>query len=274
MRIEKKGILIKVFVLISYLIMIAVNALANILPINGMTTGQVSDAYPNLFAPAAITFSIWGLIYFLILGYVLYQLGLFHKEETVEKAQLIEKIGIYFISSSLLNAAWILAWHFRLIPISLIFMIGILVCLIIIALTIKKIELSLTEELLVRLPFSAYFGWITVSAIANVIALLVDINWNRFGLSEQFWAVAVIALGLVIGIMTMYKYKDKVYSLVIIWAYIGILIKHLSANGFAGQYASVIVTVSISIAVLVTGEIYLILLEGYTKDETQQTSEE
>ncbi len=48
----------KIPVLITFVLMIGVNALANILPINGINTGQVSDNYRNLFAPAAITFSI------------------------------------------------------------------------------------------------------------------------------------------------------------------------------------------------------------------------
>lgn len=48
----------KIPVLITFVLMIGVNALANILPINGVNTGQVSDNYRNLFAPAAITFSI------------------------------------------------------------------------------------------------------------------------------------------------------------------------------------------------------------------------
>jgi hypothetical protein len=42
--------------------MIVLNVLANALPLGGRTTGEISDAYPNLFAPAGYTFAIWGLI--------------------------------------------------------------------------------------------------------------------------------------------------------------------------------------------------------------------
>ena len=59
---------IKIAVVVTYLIMIAVNAMANILPINGIDTGAVSDSYPNLFAPAGLTFSIWGVIYLVVGG--------------------------------------------------------------------------------------------------------------------------------------------------------------------------------------------------------------
>ena len=74
---KNNKILINTFVAITYLAMITINALANILPINNMTTGDISDKYGNLFAPAGITFSIWGLIYLLLAAYVVYQFGLF-----------------------------------------------------------------------------------------------------------------------------------------------------------------------------------------------------
>ena len=50
---------------------IAINALANILPINGMNTGQISGFYPNYFVPAGFTFGIWSIIYLLLLAYTI-----------------------------------------------------------------------------------------------------------------------------------------------------------------------------------------------------------
>lgn len=50
----------KILVVVTFAAMLTANALANILPINGKSTGEVSDSYSNLFAPAGVTFSIWG----------------------------------------------------------------------------------------------------------------------------------------------------------------------------------------------------------------------
>ena len=69
-----------ILAVITFLGMIVVNALANILPINNTTTGDVSNAYPNLFAPAALTFSIWGVIYALLAAYTIYKTGIFKKK--------------------------------------------------------------------------------------------------------------------------------------------------------------------------------------------------
>lgn len=133
----KESIFIKMLVLATYLAMIIVNALANILPINGVKTGEVSNAYPNLFAPAAITFIIWGLIYLLLAGHVLYQLGSFRDIGTPYKHELLSKVGLIFSISSLANVAWIFSWHNFMIPFSMLWMIIILLCLITIMQTIK-----------------------------------------------------------------------------------------------------------------------------------------
>lgn len=60
---------------------IVVNILANSLPLNGKFTGELSDAYPNLFVPAGITFAIWGVIYLLIAAFAVYQFRDFSKKK-------------------------------------------------------------------------------------------------------------------------------------------------------------------------------------------------
>ncbi len=231
--------------------MVIVNMLANIIPINGVTTGQVSDSYPNLFAPAGITFAIWGLIYLLLAGYTLYQIGFFQGYFGMIKGDLLEKTGLLFSISSIANAAWIFSWHYYLIPVSMLLMAVILVCLILINRLINDQWLSTREEIFIRIPFSVYFGWITVAAIANAVVLLVSLGWHGFGIPEPTWAAIIISIGVIIGITTMLKNKDTVYGLVFIWAYAGILIKHTSESGFSGQYPAVIITVAACIVLLV-----------------------
>ena len=58
---------------LGFALVLTLNTLANALPINGMNTGEVSALYPNLFVPAGFTFSIWGIIYLLLLGFVIFQ---------------------------------------------------------------------------------------------------------------------------------------------------------------------------------------------------------
>lgn len=231
--------------------MVVVNALANILPINNTTTGDVSNSYPNLFAPAAVTFSIWGIIYALLAAYTAYQTGLVHKISTAT-SKVCSDINTFYILSSVANMLWIFSWHYKQIGVSVIFMLVILFALIRIADISKKIQLSPKENFLIRLPFSVYFGWITVATIANITTFLVSINWNGFGLTNQLWMIIILLVGTVIGLLRMLKDKNRAYGLVLIWAYLGIWMKHTAT--FSSQYPAVITTVLICIGIFILAE--------------------
>jgi len=212
----------------------------------------------NLFAPTGLTFIIWGVIYLLLAAHTLYQLGLFRKKGEVVKTALLKEVGILFGISSLANFAWIFAWHYKVIPLSMVLMLVILVCLALIYIRIHKEKLTTNEKIFIRLPFSVYFGWITVATIANATTLLVDMLGspvNFLSISEVVWTVAILLIGLLIGVVTTLKHRDVAYGLVIVWACIGILIKHLMdkplPDGFNSQYPAVIATVIFSLVVLV-----------------------
>jgi len=248
-----KNLFIKILVAFTYLAMVVINALANALPINGVGTGQVSDAYANLFAPAGLTFSIWGVIYALLAAYTLYQFNLFEKNKSDKRENLFQRIGSYFILTSIINILWIFAWHYDFIGISLLLMIGLLFFLIKIADILNKENFSTKEKFFMLLPFSIYFGWITVATIANVTVFLVSLGWGGFGLSDQFWTILVLIVGTLIGMARMYKDRNIFYGLVFVWAYFGIWFKHIAVDGFAGKYLGVIITTLICIIFFLFG---------------------
>lgn len=239
--------------------MITVNALANILPIGGVTTGEISDLYADLFAPASITFAIWGLIYLLLAGYVLYQFGLFQKKKEKAREEIFAKIAPYFIASSIANALWILAWHNKLIFLSLLLMLVILYCLIKIADVFKQRKSDLNKKIFLITPFTIYFGWITVATIANVTTFLVSIRWYGFGLPQETWTVIILIIGALIGMLRMLKDKNIIYGIVFIWAYLGILIKHISPEGFDSEYTPVIITAPVTMVMLIITKVYIYL---------------
>ena len=242
--------MMKILVAIAYFCMVTVNTLANVIPINGKNTGQVSDSYQNLFAPAGITFSIWGVIYILLAIYVLYQFGFLRHHQKISLDLVFKTIGPAFILSSLANSVWIFAWHYDMIGLSMGLMIVILLSLITINGMLKKIELKTKEKLFVQVPFSIYFGWITIATIANATTLLVSLGFGGFGIDEYFWTIFILIVGFIIGAVTTYFNKDIAYGIVIIWAYIGIWIKHVSETGFDKMYPLVIYTAVFSIAVM------------------------
>jgi hypothetical protein len=260
----KGSLIVRLGAALAYLVMLAVNFLAVSLPLNGVTQADIADSYPNLFAPAGFAFSIWGIIYLLLAGYTIFQLGLGQIEQSRLQADFFNKVGVLFALSSLVNAAWLFSWHYNAIVLSLILMLGLLICLILIVQDIKKKELLFREKVLVRLPFSIYFGWITVATIANATVLLVYLGWDGFGISEVTWTVLMLIAGLLIGGAAMFRNKDLAYGLVIIWAYTGILYKHISAGGFDGHYPAVIYTVVACLVLLLIAEAF-VLFSGRKK---------
>lgn len=249
--------MVMILVLMTYIIMILLNIMANVLPINNVTTAEVSDAYANLFTPAGITFSIWLLIYILLLGYTLYQFKSF-KDIAYEDKHQFKRIGFIFSISSLANALWILAWHHDRIGLSLLLMLIILACLIVINGITREMIFTLRDWFFIKLPFEVYFGWITVATIANLSVYLVKLKWQGLGFSQVFWVSLAILIGAVIAVYNIYFYKAPAYGTVIVWAYMGIIIKHLSASAYGGRYIQVIIAASIGIIMTVIAEYQII----------------
>ncbi|MFW6181125.1 MAG: hypothetical protein ACOC8N_05195 [Spirochaetota bacterium] len=221
--------------LLGFLGVVAVNILANALPLNGRFTGEISDRYPNLFVPAGWTFSIWGLIYLLLAVFIVYQLAdAFGR--TGSRSHFLERIGLLFFVSCLANVGWLFAWHYELLLVSLPVMLVLLVSLIGIyrRLRVGRSSASRQDKLLVHLPFSVYLGWITVATIANVTVLLVSLQWNRFGLGEQLWTVLLMAVAVLLAITVLLFRRDIFYALVVDWALVGIVLKRLSEPVPAG----------------------------------------
>ena len=254
---KSRLLLLSLLNLVGFLDTITVNVLANALPINNKTTGELSDQYPNLFVPSGLTFSIWGLIYILLAIFVIYGLVVAIRKET-EESSFIRNIGVLFFISCLANISWIFAWHYEVVPLSLVIMLALLGTLLTIYLRLRigKSGSTTTEKYLVHLPFSIYLGWITIATIANVTALLVDINWNTFGLGEPFWAVVVIIIGIAIALSILFTRKDIFYCLVVDWALLGILLKRLADPT---PVPSIIVTTIVGMVLITVGVIGQIL---------------
>ncbi|MEC5144500.1 hypothetical protein [Chitinophaga sp. 212800010-3] len=222
-----------IFNTLGYILMIAVNALATLLPINGQTPAQVSEDYPNLFAPAGFTYAIWGVIYAGLLVFVIYQLWLaFSGRQPEILYRLMHKMKDWFLISSVANACWLFAWHYHLIPVSVVIMLILLSSLLIIHINlgIGVLPVSTAERLLVHFPFSMYLGWITVATLANISALMVyaGLEGNRH--SQVIWTDILIGAGTLLCMGMILLRNNIVYALVTVWALYGILLKRKHAD--------------------------------------------
>jgi benzodiazapine receptor len=201
---------------------IAVNGLANAIPFNGQTTGEVSDKFDVLFVPAGYVFAIWGIIYLGLLAFGIYQV-LPGRRENLR----LGRIGYLFVLGSLANIAWLPLWHYERFPLSLVAMVVLLLSLIgiYLELDIGRARVPLVEKAAVDLPFSIYLGWITVATIANVTDVLDYVGWGGWGIGPEVWTIVMLLAGLAIAAAVSFTRGDIAYSAVLVWAYIGIAIK-------------------------------------------------
>ncbi len=205
---------------------IIVNGLANALPFNGLSTGEVSDRFGALFVPAGYVFSIWGLIYIGLIAYSIFQALPRQRENPRLRA-----IAYLYCLSCLANAVWLLLWHYLQFELTVLVMLVLLVLLIMIYLRlgVNKIDVQLAERLTTRFTFSIYLGWITVATIANISQVLWISGWRGAPLQESSWALIMMAAGVVIAYLMSILRHDWAYILVLIWAFVGIAIKQTSA---------------------------------------------
>lgn len=217
---------------ISFLFAVAINGAANVLPINGQTTAEISDRFRVYVVPAGYVFAIWGLIY---IGQLAFLIQTWRPSRRSDP--LLRRIGLLPAWIGLLNGAWILLWHYEIFIVTVPVMVTLLVSLIWLyrragfeATARPRSGLSAADRWLVQLPFSLYLGWITVATIANVAAVG---NWagvSTFGFAPQLVAAVVLLVGLAIATLVMLRTADVAYGAVIVWAYVGILVKETATE--------------------------------------------
>jgi benzodiazapine receptor len=228
---------------ITLILVITVNALANILPINGITTAEVSARYPNLFVPAGFTFGIWGFIYLLHIlhvGFSTYILVSPHRTASPIGA-LTQKINPWFWLSCVLNSCWILAWHHHHVLLSVVIMIALFFTLMvvfrIITISERTLALGYLEHISLETPFIIYLSWINVAMIANITALLVSNGWQGGGIEPYIWSCIMIGVATIIGVWMSVKWHRPAYTAVIVWSIIGIYANQSAANATIGYAA-------------------------------------
>lgn len=224
--------------LAAFIATLVMNSLSNSLPLNGRTPAQLSELYPNLFVPAGLTFSIWGVIYTWLLVFIIWQVGALFSAKHLEKiAPIIDKLSWFFTITCVLNITWLFAWHWQLLWVSVVVMCSLLYALI--SLNIQMgtgfSKINATEKWLIHAPFGIYLGWISVATIANVTATLVGHQWNGWGISAENWGIIMVSAGFLIATAIVILRNNVFYGLAVIWALYGIMLKRGTEISEASQ---------------------------------------
>ncbi|HEY5408246.1 MAG TPA: hypothetical protein VIJ92_14215, partial [Ginsengibacter sp.] len=209
---------------ITLLMMLFANYASNTGFFSTENVADISHKYDTLFAPAGYAFIIWGVIFLLAIGFVIYQWILLKRKDP---NKYIERTGIWFALGNVANAAWLYCWLNERIGLSVICILILLLSLII--LTIKlRLELDdvpVRNIFFVWWPLSVYLGWIMVATIACIGAWLTSLSWSGFGLSESVWTIVLIIIASLLYLRLIQKRNMRESAAVGIWAFIAIAVR-------------------------------------------------
>lgn len=237
--------------LVFYIVAFIVSQLSQLNLIGGKTMGDVSAKYENVFTPAGITFSIWGVIYIGLFAFTIYHLIQAYKKDVhAEANQVLQKIGYYFVANNLATTAWVFAWLYEYIALSLVLMIIQLYTLIRIHIELKIYDpqKSVASKLFTQIPLSLYFAWICIATIANASSFFVYINWGGGAISGSTWTIILIVVATLLSVFMISFKQNPYFGLVVLWALYGIHLKRTEIDEIL--YQDVIKTVWLCFAFL------------------------
>lgn len=201
------------------ILVLVMNGLAEYLPLGGRTTGEISAMFPVKITPAPYAFGIWGLIYGLLVLFVIAQFL-----PSVKRSPEAQGIGPWFWISCLFNAGWVVAWHYLKITASFFIMLGLLASLVAVYLGSRPDGWAQNRVVrwLVQVPFSVYLGWIMAAILVNFRVASYNGGWFQAGWSDTAWTLLLIAVAVLIAMIVGRRWSDPFYMLVIVWALVAI----------------------------------------------------
>lgn len=213
--------------LILLLVTLGVNYMGATGMINNSSQAEISGRYQTLITPAGFAFSIWSVIYTLLLVSTIVMII---KHEDSYYARAINEISPLFWLTLVFNMLWIVTFSYLQIGISTIFIFGYVLTLAVILR--KLLPINQERHWLLPLTFGLNTGWLFIATVVNVSAYLVQIEWNGFGIASETWAAIMLSVSVILALLVLLRVKNAAFPLPIAWAYWGINRELSSIGGY------------------------------------------
>ena len=266
---KKEALGLRIFNTIFFVLMVCSNVIAEWIPLNHITTAQVSANHDTLMTPPGFTFIIWGIIYLGLFFFVLYQNGVFLKKGEGENPDIIHAVSAFFIISSAANIGWIIAWHFDYIALCFVLIFAMWGTLLFAYSRLQREVSNKRELFFVQVPFSIYLAWISIATAINFVAMFKNSSMGLLGISEINWTIAII---ICLSIFTEYiliRYRDFAFALTALWAFGGIFYRYALDIGTPNLQTDMLLLLSIVIVVLFMSLIIIAWMQHYKPKMTQ-----
>ncbi len=213
---------------VSLALVLVINYLSGTGAIGNTSVGGISRMYPTVITPAGYAFSIWGLIYTLLILFTCIQWYTYIKKDQ----SLINSIGIYFFLANLANLLWVVIWVNGFIGLSLLMILILLGSLLILMqrLDLERWNAPFTTIVFVWWPISIYLGWVIIASILNFNVFLASAGYNQELLSATILGIILIALGTAVYIYLTYSRNLRETAAVGVWGLIAVTVEQASVN--------------------------------------------
>jgi len=205
--------------------------------------------HPTYITPASYVFGVWGLIHFLLGGFVIYQFFGAHD-------LIVDGINWHFVGITLLNTLWLVLWQTDYLILSWIAILFTATQVTYIYSLLKQNRgegstATLNELVWVHAPFSLYHAWVVVIAVISTFAAFVPDKKDDEPPSLLIKILVVLALLFLKSTAVLYIEKsrgDIVGSIVIAWTLYGIAVEQSDA---VIHWSALILAILASIHILV-----------------------
>lgn len=228
-----------------------INTLGAIGFINGLSQKQISDMYPTFITPSPFTFSIWSIIYSLLIISIIVMI--IKKDDPYYK-NAIEKTTFLFRISCLFNVAWIFSFSYVQIELSVLLIFCFLITLYLICMELLKIQTG--KHFLLPLTFGLYTGWLFIATVVNIAAALVKLEWKGFGIPDETWSIIILSVSVILALIVLIKNRNAIFPLPIAWAYWGIYQALIALEGYKGEFKHLQITALVGMVVLIVMAVY------------------
>jgi hypothetical protein len=207
----------QVLLLAATALTVVMNYLSTALPLFGNSNKEISDALPNAFTPAGVTFAVWGPIFLGLLALAVYQ------ALPAQRGPRLDRVFWPFLLGNLLNVAWLLAFQSLHYGLSVVIMLALLGSLGWLYTTVRALAPQGREVWTLQVPTSLYLGWISVATMANITAFLVSagVTTGALGLGPATWSAALVVVAAALGSVFLLRFRDYTFALVLLWAFLG-----------------------------------------------------
>lgn len=188
--------------------------------------------FPTKITPAGFAFSIWSVIYVLVLISILYMI---YKNKDESVSEVTHKIGWWFNLSALANILWTISFSYLKLPLSTLLIAVLMISLAVIIGNLSKMDYKVNP--IFPLTYGIYTGWVMIATVVNIAATLVQFGWNRFGLSEVIWANTILIVAILIVLYLTSKTSNVVVPIPVAWAYFAIYKAENSTLALVGIFA-------------------------------------